>query len=509
MFLPSLLGWWALKNWTGPQGEPTFSDDIEYLMGKCLGTDAGLALMGIDPDNQNGVPALPRLGAIIRRYEDLRHSGKVPESIKTRLRVPGDEFLLTGSLQEGWQFRPAQYVKHKVESAEPWSSRWKAANKFAAQPLRLRIEALMAAGPYEDPSNPMLADFAAPGDFAQRAAAAGVTADLKPSKDQIKIGAASGCYTATNAGPSRPGSWAKCEKTFAPPQNLDAHQALGLWVYGDGQGEVLNLQLRSPSHLVSGIGDHYITVDFTGWRYFELIEPEGDRYADFRWPYGDIYSIYRESVRFDQVETVGLWYNNLPPGKPATCYLSPIKAMPLVASRLVHPTVTIGAQAITFPVEIPSGHYLELIEAGNCKLYGPTGETLREITPQGTIPTLQPGENEIAFQTQTPAQSQSASSRDRDGLGAADSLIDFFAGNRRPPHLRTFDGRGRSSSRCMAESAGAATVHIEWTDRQRFAMVGGAWSGCRLGVPQSRRSPDEPEHSPGSRAASAVLSTVL
>ena len=234
------------------------------------------------------------------------------------------------------------------------------------------------------------------------AAAAGITADLKPSKDQIKIGAASGCYTATNAGPSRPGSWAKCEKTFAPPQNLDAHQALGLWVHGDGQGEVLNLQLRSPSHLVSGIGDHYITVDFTGWRYFELIEPEGDRYADFQWPYGDIYSIYRESVRFDQVETLGLWYNNLPPGKTATCYLSPIKAMPLVASKLVNPTVTIGAQAITFPVEIPSGHYLELIEAGNCKLYGPNWRDAARVTPQGTIPTLQPGENEIGFQTQTP-----------------------------------------------------------------------------------------------------------
>jgi hypothetical protein len=402
MLLPSLLGWWALKNWTGPQGEPTFSDDIEYLMGKCLGTDTGLALMGIDPDNQNSVPALPRLGAIIRRYEELRHSGKVPESIKSRLRVPGDEFLLTGSLQEGWQFRPAQYVKHKVESSEPWSSRWKANNKFVAQPLRLRIEALMAAGPYDDPGNPILADFAATGDFAQRASAAGITADLKPSKDQIKTGVASGCYTAKNSGPSRPGSWAKCEKKFTPPQNLGAHQALGLWAYGDGQGEVLNLQLRSPSHLVSGIGDHYITVDFTGWRYFELIEPEGDRYADFQWPYGDIYSIYRESVRFDQIESLGLWYNNLPPGKLVTCYLSPIKAMPLVAPKLVNPTITVDAQAITFPVEIPSGHYLELVETGNCRLYGPNGEMVREVTPQGAIPTLQPGENEIGFRTQIP-----------------------------------------------------------------------------------------------------------
>jgi len=260
----------------------------------------------------------------------------------------------------------------------------------------------MAAGPYDAPGNRTLADFTAAGDFAQRAAAAGITSDLKPSKVEFKLGATSGCYTATNSGRSLLGSWVKCEKAFAPPLNLGAHQALGLWVYGDGQGEVLNVQVRSPSHLVSGIGDHYITVDFTGWRYFELIEPEGDRYADFRWPYGDIYSIYRESVRFDQVETVGLWYNNLQPGKPATCYLSPIKAMPLVASKLINPTIKVGAQAITFPVEIPSGHYLELAEPGNCKLYGPNGEMLQEIKLPDVIPILQPGENEISFQAQVP-----------------------------------------------------------------------------------------------------------
>ncbi len=401
MFLPSQLGWWALKNWTGPQGEPTFSDDIEYLVGKCLGNDFGLSLMGIDPDNQNKVPALPRLASIIRRYEDLRHSGKVPESIKAKLRVPGDEFMLSGSLQEGWQFRPAQHTKHKVESAEPWSSRWKTTNKFTAQPLRCRLEALMAAGPYDASTNPVLADFTA-ADFTVRAAAAGIAADLKPSKDQIKAGASSGCYTATNSGANRPGSWTKCEKLYTPPQNLYERQALGLWVFGDGQGEILNLQLKSPSHLVSGIGDHYITVDFTGWRYFELIEPEGDRFADFQWPYGDIYSIYRESANFVQIETLGLWYNNLPTGKQTTCYLSPIKAMPLVASKLINPTLTINGQAVTFPVEIPSGHYLELDEAGKCNLYGPNGELVREVAPQGTIPTMKSGENEIVFQAQTP-----------------------------------------------------------------------------------------------------------
>ena len=353
-------------------------------------------------DNVRSTPALSRLAPIIRHYEELRHSGKVSEAIKARLRVPGDEFTLVGSLQEGWHFQPIQYTKHKVESAESWSSQWKTTNEFAAQPLRLRIEALMAAGHYDGPGNPILADFSVPGDFPQRGAAPRITADLKPSKDHIKVGPASGCYTATNTGQGRPGSWAKCEKTFAPPQNLSAHQALGLWVHGDGQGELLNLQLRGSGHLVSGIGDHYVVVDFTGWRYFELIEPDSDRYANYQWPYGGGYSIYRDAVWFDGIETLGLWYNNLPPGKPATCYISPIKALPLVSSKLVNPMVRIGGQAITFPVEIPSGHYLEFIEPGNCKLYGPNGELVREVAPQGAIPVLQPGENETSFQSQTP-----------------------------------------------------------------------------------------------------------
>ena len=401
-FLPGELGWWALKSWSGAQGEPTFDDDIEYLMAKCLGTDTGFALMGISPDNVNTVPALPRLAGIIKRYEDLRHSGKVHEAIKARLREPGAEFTLVGSLQAGWQFKPVRYARHKVESAEPWSSRWKSVNPFAAQPLRLRIEALMAAGPYEAPGNVVLADFTA-ADFPARAAAGGVTADLKPSKDQVKAGSASGLLTATSTLKTRPGSWAKLEKTFAPPQNLSKHQALGLWVHGDGQGQLLNLQLQSPHHLSHAIGDHYVLVDFTGWRYFELIEPEGQRHADYAWPYGGIYSIYRESVSYGQVQSLGLWVNHLAPGKTAACFLSPVKALALVAGKLVNPAVTVGGRTVTFPVEIPSGHYLELHAPDDCKLYGPKGELVRQVTPQGEIPALAAGENEVAFRADTPA----------------------------------------------------------------------------------------------------------
>ena len=196
---------------------------------------------------------------------------------------------------------------------------------------------------------------------------------------------------------------AKLEKKYSPPRSIASHQALGLWVHGDGQGEVLNVQLKSPHHISHGIGDHYLVVDFTGWRYWELIEPEGERYADYQWPYGGFYSIYRERVDFGHVETLGLWYNHLPPKGKTTCYLSPIKALPLLPTRLINPAVTIGQTTVTFPVEIESGCYLELDAASDCKLYGPQGQLIRPVDPVGEIPVLAQGANTVKFHCGAPA----------------------------------------------------------------------------------------------------------
>lgn len=90
-------------------------------------------------------------------------------------------------------------------------------------------------------------------------------------------------------------------------------------------------------------------------------------------------------------------------GKNATCYLSPIKALPLVKTKLTNPTISLGGATITFPVEIDSGSYLEFTSMSDCKLYGPKGELIREVIPHGQVPTLEPGENEIRFRYEGPA----------------------------------------------------------------------------------------------------------
>ena len=260
----------------------------------------------------------------------------------------------------------------------------------------------MSAGPYDAPGNITLADFADTSGFAKRAPSPAISAKLEPSNQCVKIGNVSGCYTATSKMGARQGAWSSAGKTFSPPANLTGHEALGVWVHGDGKGEVLNLQLKSPSHLSHADGDHYIIVDFTGWRYFELVEPEGRRHADYTWPYGGIYSIYRESIRPSSVESLNLYFNNLPPKDTATCYLSPIRALPTVKAKLRNPSDTLSGKTITFPVEIESGQYLEVRSPSDCKLYGPTGEVLGDVTPQGDAPILEPGENAVKFTCEPP-----------------------------------------------------------------------------------------------------------
>ena len=407
MFLPMNLGWWAVKVWSPgahvTQIEPTFPDDIEYLMGKCLANDMGFALMGVNPGNIGGIPAYQRLAPIFRQYEELRHAGYFPESIKAEVRVPGDEFTLEQNADGNWQFRPVQYAKHKVQGIDGSSNTWVMQNRFADQPLQLRIQALMAAAPYDSPDGVVIEDFSAPDALNDRACQDGVTAALAASTAQVKTGAQSGCFTASSTRSDPNGAWAKIGKVFEPPLNIANQQALGLWVHGDGQGELLNVQLRSPEHTTSrGIGDHYIHVDFTGWRYFELLGPEGGRIQDYSWPYGGAYAIYREHVDYGQVKRLSLWYNNLPPGNEVTCCVGPIKALPLVQTKLINPTITIAGTTLTFPTEIESGCYLEFRSPADCKLYGPTGALLRDITPQGNVPTLKPGDNQVTFECETP-----------------------------------------------------------------------------------------------------------
>ena len=393
IFLPSNLGWWGFKTWDPPQVEPTYPDDIEYWCAKALGTDSGLSLQGYDP----GLPGHQRLAAIVRQYEELRHADYFPEAVKARLRQPGAEFTLEQTGADQWAVRPVARAAHTVQGEEGWSTGWTVGNPHPAQAPTVRIEALMTAGPYDGPDSVGLVHFDQRDEFGAGLSAEGISAGLEPVTDgEITCG----CLTASNSGDRRRGSWARFEKVFDPPLDLSEHQGLGVWVHGDGKGEVLNFQMGSPDHISRAVGEHYVTVDFVGWRYFELIEHDADRYADYAWPYAGGYSVYRELVHYDVVESLTIWCNNLPPQDTITCNLRPVQALPLMEARLIEPRLDINGESITLPVNVESGSYVEVGAAGDCRLYNAAGELVEDRQLAGTVPVLPSGESvlRLAFE---------------------------------------------------------------------------------------------------------------
>jgi hypothetical protein len=334
-------------------------------------------------------------------YERLRLARYFPASIRKRLREEKADFHLVQLSQGAWQFLPADVAKHKVTGRRDESDLWMVRNRFAAQPLRLRIEALDSVEPYDTPQAPILADFSRSQEFAAREAAAGVRHELLPSREQVIPGAGSGRYRANNPRPSRQGAWTKAGKQFSPEFNFSNYDAMGVWIHGDGKGELLNLQLENRPEYWPVRDEHYVKIDFQGWRYFELLlrERDAESCADYLWPYGpvDHYAIYRSPLVRGHVSGLNVYFNELPARGEATCHLSPIKALKAVKTKLRDPAIEIGGRRVSFPVTLESGSCLEWTSAGDCKHLDERGALVAEVKPQGEIPVLAAGDNRLKF----------------------------------------------------------------------------------------------------------------
>lgn len=410
LLLPLHLGWWHHFTWDPPNTEFLFPDDVEYLGCKMIGNNAGLSMAsGYQKKDIEENPSFKRLNAIIKQYETLRQQQYFSEKVKRQLREPGREYTLFRQSNGRWNFKPATYQKH-LFNGDKDSRQWKVQNQFAAQPLKLRIQVQMSVMPYNDSAAITVAQLSDPNEFGEKRTAKGVTGtvDIAVSDKERTGNLAS--FKAYSAGLSpQKGSWLKLEKKFEPWANLEKNKGLGVWVKGDGNGQLLNLRLETPEHLSAGVrGDHYIKVDFKGWKYFELVELESAAFTDYLWPGSEIikdtkvkdlfvYKSYLHSVQYDKVDKLQLWYNNLPEGKEVGCIISPVKALPLVSYKVENPVITINGKKIMFPVTLESGMYLEFNSATDCKLYDSRGGFIKEVKPVGAIPSLMVGENTVAF----------------------------------------------------------------------------------------------------------------
>jgi hypothetical protein len=406
--LPAQLGWWVIL---GPDRDHPAEtpDEFEYLCAKALAHEAPSSFEEISVGPQPGNARQNEFLEMFGRYERLRLSRLCPAAVRERLKTERADFHLVPEGKDSWTIAPTDYASHKFTGPLDGSDTWTVPNRYKAQPVKLKIEALYSVQPFDAPDGLLLADFNPPGEVVVEGAAPGVNHEFVAVAKPLKIGRVSARYTATNSNEGRRGAWCLATRKWAQPMDLKQCEALGVWVHGDGKEELLNFQLTNPPQFWDTLDEHYVKIDFLGWRYIELPlrERDAERYSDYSWPYDNTSAIYRSPLIRTHLSAINIYYNDLPARETVTCYLGPIKALPTAKCKLANPSVTVGGHRMVFPVSLESGSYLEFHSPEDCKVYDERGVVLQQVRISGQTAVLGAGDNSVQFACEGPADANS------------------------------------------------------------------------------------------------------
>lgn len=423
------MGWWAPRMPT-PQARGHFLDEMEYFACKNLGLDAAMSIQGVNVSHAPLPFHIERQFTLLGWYEHLRLARYFDSQTVARVAVPGDEFRLRQDRDGAWRFTPVKMSAHRISSLGNGSEKWSSLNPCAEQPLSARIEALYAVAPYDSPKRIPLADAADFAAFKTATASSSIALTLAEETADVKGGHHNLRLHAENKGASRVGAWARATLEFpAPYRSLNGAGAFGVWVKGDGKGALLNLQLGTPREYMHALSDHYVTLDFTGWRYVELLVRERDveRMADYTWPYGGAYDIYRNPLDMAHISQVSLYLNDLPTGASVEVTVSPVMALPVQSAALQNPTLIVNGQTLTLPFTLSSGDFAELEPDGLCTHFSDRGDPLDRIrlpyvAPASAgpahVPMLRAGPNTFSFACTPPSNASARAEVTVNAFGA-------------------------------------------------------------------------------------------
>jgi len=257
--------------------------------------------------------------------------------------------------------------------------------------------------------------------------AKGVSHTFEPETEQVKQGRRAARFSAKSELSDASG-WSVRGRLFSPPVNLTGLAAVKAWVYGDGKGEQLKVQLHDGR---GGYRDDYVAIDFTGWREVTCTAPA------------------LENVALSHVTHLSFYYNGLPANSSVACLVDDVRAV---------------LQTPQGPREVS----LEDFEDEDSELWGSRGVYLRAETYSryGVIPA---GFGLVACP-------RKAFETSIDALEKAAGLPN--------PHPRGAWGKGsRLARRSYLFITGFGEKDtdevIEWARRGGFAMIligGGSWN---------------------------------
>ena len=362
-FLEPEMGWWAIQPNVGA-ALPYRMDDHEYLGVRGAATDAAISVQPsrhcssrVDPHFD-----IHRYLTVLGWYERFRYARAFSDGTLADFRLPRSEYRLRQSADGIWRYRPVEVFPHRIGSDDQRAWRVDAS---AARPATIRVETLQKCCAFDAPQAQTLVDPAK--DAFETAAQTGVKVAFEIGADAIHGPTVK--IAAENADAEQKGAWSRVSRVW--PRNgwadVNGKEAVGVWVKGDGSGALLNVQLEAPQVYSRGLAEHYVRLDFTGWKYFEFNRRERDATLchDYVWPYGFSpsthvnYQLERVLVNF--VQAVNFYLNDIPAGGKVQVEIGEVRT--LVEEKGVRYrdlAVTLNGERLALPFALDVFEFAEL-----------------------------------------------------------------------------------------------------------------------------------------------------
>ncbi len=369
-YLPAQMGWFAVCPTRGKddalafQNRTLFREEVEYLGSKSLAYDSGLSYLDISLGTLP--PAAVSNGKILKTFDTLRRKHYFGPAICERVQEPGKHFHLQKN-GDSYALVPAEYTTFRPEiTAETSEAHCVLTNQFFAQKPYIRLENMYAVeDSYDDSEAVELVP------FDRTLAAAALTTR-------------------------------KFEEPFL---NIHDRLGMGMWVFGDGKGQILNVRVESPFFRNSGSTDHYARLDHSGWKYIEFAEAQSGEFPQYHWPAGKggVYAEFRQRIFYDTVSEI----NVMVAGPTEGLRFGTLKALPIHETVLRNPSIEVSGKKITFLGEIPSGCYAEFLpdedpNASSIPILDPCGNEVGRLTLDGEVPEIPSGAADVTLQGDSP-----------------------------------------------------------------------------------------------------------
>lgn len=361
--MPATLGWQLLyprveqgpEPYTNWMDKIYFSDEADYLGCKVIGFDSGLSYV-VDTTVFDAKREPTEIAKKLGIYSKIKSAGKVSEQVKNKLKEYGKDYRLIENNEE-YSFIHTENSLIYPYSFKDGENSGRVINNFEKQSPTIRIE-VCCAGKQDAKAEEIIY----------------FDKELPANKQHLLT-----------------------EYSHEKPLDLTGKETLCVWIYGNGSNEYMCIRLEGAKPAMAH-GDHYVKLDFTGWKYFEFNENEnGDiGYVQFE---NDIYKtnsrelVYRrygEFFFYKAIANVRVLFSNGGNGVK----ISPICVKPFSPSPVNNLSITCGENKLEILGEVKAGECVEFNPKTNkAKVYNVNG-FVRDIHSKGNI-ILEKGENVI------------------------------------------------------------------------------------------------------------------